>query len=166
MGKVLEEKDYIERIIKDIKPIKMAIEDLPQIAEIFISYWGTMGLYHDTVFERIINQNMSYVYKIHDEVIAFCLMSYDYNDDIVEVDLLCVKKKYKGFHLGKNILSFCIDNCIKLNYNNFCLHVSTTNTPAFNLYKKLGFEIKEFIAEYYSDEKPEDRNAYYMELKI
>ena len=97
MGKVLEEKDYIERIIKDIKPIKMAIEDLPQIAEIFISYWGTMGLYHDTVFERIINQNMSYVYKIHDEVIAFCLMSYDYNEDIVEVDLLCVKKNIKDF---------------------------------------------------------------------
>ena len=166
MGKELEEKLYIERKIKDIRPIKMKIEDVPQIAEIFISYWGTMCLYHDTVFERIINQNLSYVYKIQDEIIAFCLMSYNYEEDIIEVDLLCVKEGYKGYHLGKNILSFCIDNCIKLNYRKFSLHVSTTNIPALNLYRKLGFEAKSFIEQYYSDEKPEDSNAYYMELNI
>ena len=166
MGEELKEKLFIERKIKNTKPIKMKIEDIPQIAEIFISYWGTKCLYHDTEFERIINQNLSYVYKIQDEVIAFCLMSYNYEEDIVEVDLLCVKEKYKGYHLGQNILSFCIDNCIKLDYKNFSLHVSTTNLPALNLYRKLGFEAKFFIEKYYSDEKPEDSNAYYMELNI
>ena len=166
MGKQIVEKEYIERKIQNIKPVKMTVEDIPQLAEIFILNWGIMCLYTDKTFKRIINQNMSYVYKIDDEVIAFCLMEYDYYEDIVEVALLCVREKYQGFHLGKNILSFCIDNCNKFNHKNFCLHVSTTNMPAFNLYKKLGFVIKDYIEKYYNDEKPEDSNAYYMELNL
>ena len=58
MGEELKEKLFIERKIKNTNPIKMKIEDVPQIAEIFISYWGTKCLYHDTEFERIINQNL------------------------------------------------------------------------------------------------------------
>ena len=166
MGEKTERKDYIESLIKNIKPIKMQIEDLPQIADIFISYWGTKCLYKDVVFEKIINQNLSFVYKIKDEVIALCLMDFNYKSNIVQVDLLCVKKEFKGHHLGKSLLSFCINYCKSLNYNNYSLHVSTTNMPAFNLYKKLGFVICGFIEKYYSDEKPEDSDAYYMILKI
>ena len=166
MGERIEKKDYIENLIKNIKPIKMKIEDLPQIAEIYISYWGTMCLYKDEEFERIINQNLSFVYKIEDEVIAFCLMEYNYKYDIVIVDILCVKKEFKGHHLGKSLLSFCINYCKDLNYKHFCLHVSTTNIPAFNLYEKLGFVIFGFIPKYYRDEKPEDSDAYYMTLNI
>ena len=166
MGESVVQEKNIEKLIKNIKPTHMTIEDVPQVAEIFISYWGTMCLYHDTVFERIIDQNISFVYKIQDEVIAFCLMEYNYLKDIVEVALLCVKKEFKGHHLGKSILSFSINYCKRLNLKNFALHVSTTNKPAFNLYKKLGFVIRKYIAKYYSDEKPEDSNAYYMQLCI
>ena len=144
----------------------MKIEDIPQVAEIFISYWGTMCLYHDTVFERIINQNISFVYKIQNEVIAFCLMEYNDINDIVEVDLLCVKKEFRGCHLGKSILSFSINFCRRLNLKNFSLHVSTTNMPALNLYKKLGFVICGYNERYYKDEKPEDSNAYLMKMCI
>ena len=166
MGGKIEKKDSIENLIKNIKPIKMQIEDIPQIANIFISYWGTKCLYKDIVFEKIINQNLSFVYKIKDEVIALCLMHYNHKYNIVQVDLLCVKKEFKGHHLGKSLLSFCINYCKSLNYNNYSLHVSTTNIPAFNLYKKLGFVICGFIQKYYSDEKPEDSDAYYMTLKF
>ena len=75
-----------------------------------------------------------------------------------------LKKNIKDIIQGK--IYYCIDNCIKLDYKNFSLHVSTTNLPALNLYRKLGFEAKFFIEKYYSDEKPEDSNAYYMELNI
>ena len=166
MGQKIEKRDYIESLIKNIKPIKMQIEDIPQIANIFISYWGTKCLYKDIIFEKIINQNLSFGYKIKDEVIAFCLVHYNNKYNIVQVILLCVKKEFKGHHLGKSLLSFCINYCKNLNYNNYSLHVSTTNIPAFNLYKKLGFVICEFIPKYYSDEKPEDSDAYYMTLKI
>jgi len=160
------QKKYIEKLIKNIKPDYMTIEDIPQVAEIFISYWGTMCLYHDTVFERIIDQNISFVYRIQNEVIAFCLMEYDHIKDIAEVDLLCVKKEYRGYHLGKSILSFSINFCRRLGLKNFSLHVSTTNMPALKLYKKLGFFVCRYIEKYYSDEKPEDSNAYFMKLCI
>ena len=155
-----------ESTIKDIKPILMKIEDIPQISEIFISYWGTMCLYKEITFVRIISQNLSYVYIIGDKIIAFCLMEYNYEDDIVEVVLFCVRKEFKGHHLGKKLLSFCIKNCFEFGFNTFSLHVSTTNVPAFNLYKKAGFKIREFIPKYYMDEKPEDSNAYFMILNM
>ena len=164
MGESINQEKSIERLIKNIKVDYMKIEDIPQVAEIFISYWGTMCLYHDTVFERIINQNISFVYKIQNEVVAFCLMEYNNIKDIVEVDLLCVKKEYRGYHLGKSILSFSINFCRGLNLKNFSLHVSTTNMPALNLYKKLGFVICGYNQKYYTDEKPEDSNAYFMKL--
>ena len=166
MGKEIIEKGNIERIIKNIKPIRMKLEDIPQVAEIFISYWGTMCLYKNSTFERIINQNFSCVYKIKDEVIALCLMEYNCKKNIMEVVLLCVKKEFKGHHLGKSLLDFCINYCCEYGYTNFSLHVSTTNNPAFNLYTKFGFKIKEFFESYYSDEKPEDSDAYYMELNL
>ena len=166
MGEKYEEKEFIIDLIGNIKPIKMTIEDLPQIAEIFISYWGTKGLYPDIEFERIINQDISFVYKINNEVIAFCLIEYLYEKDTIEIDILCVKREFKGNHLGKSLLSYCINYCNELDFKNYALHVSTTNTPAFNLYKKLGFVIKYFIKNYYNDEKPEDSDAYFMILNM
>ena len=166
MGERNEQREFIANLIENIPPVKMTIEDLPQIAEIFISYWGTKGLYRDVEFERIINQDISFVYKINDEVIAFCLIEYLYEKDTVEIDLLCVKREFKGNHLGKSLLSYCINYCNELDFKNFALHVSTTNTPAFNLYKKLGFVIKDFIQQYYDDEKPEDSDAYLMTLNM
>lgn len=166
MGERLIRKDISVEMIQNLEPVKMKIEDLPQIAEIYISYWGTMCLYPDTTFERIIRQDLSYVYKIKDEVIAFCLIYYDLNDDNAEIALLCVKKEFKGNHLGKSLLSFCINYCKDLNYKNFSLHVSTTNMPAINLYKNLGFVTRDFIKEYYDDGKPEDNDAYFMTLNM
>ena len=165
MGKQLVNKENIKRTIENIKPILMTVEDIPQIAEMYILNWGIMCLLPDYALEMIINKNMSYVYKINDEVIAFCLMEYDYEFNVC-VDLICVKDKYKRLHLGENILSFCINNCKNSIFRKVHLHVSTTNKPALNLYKKLGFQAKNYIEKYYIDEKPEDSNAYYMELNL
>ena len=95
---------------------------------------------------------------------AFCLLDYSENEKITEIYLLCVKKSYQCCKLGELLLSFCIGNCCKLNYKKFCLHVYTTNSIALGLYKKLGFEIKQFIPELYKDETPVDNDGYYMEL--
>ena len=149
-----------------IKPIIMIREDIPQIIEIYKSYWGTIGLYKHSTLQIIINQKISYAYKINNEIIAFCLMHYNKNKNIVTIYLLCVKKKYKGNHFGKSLLSFCINHCSNLGLKNFSLHVSTTNIPALKLYKKLGFRINQFIEKYYHDEDPKDNDAYYMTLHI
>jgi len=166
MGEIIEKiKNINNKSKNDIKPIIMNIKDIPQIIEIYKSYWGTNGLYKNQTFENIIKQKISYGYEIKKEIIAFCLMHYK-NKDIVNLDLLCVKKEYKGHKYGKNLLSYCINNCKNLNFKSIYLHVSTTNQPALNLYKKLNFNIIKFIEKYYHDEYPKNNDAYYMELKL
>ena len=129
-----------------------------------MSFWGTIDLYKNSEFKRIIKQNLSYLYRIDNEIIAYCLIDFIKKENIAEISLLCVKKEYQRNHLGESILSFCLNNSCNLNIKNFCLHVSTTNVSAYNLYKKEGFTIKCFIKDYYKDKNPEDNDAYLMVL--
>ena len=160
----IRNKYKVKNLLKTIKPIPVTDEDIPQMNEIYKTFWGIKGIYPDEEYKRIIKQNLSYSYKNGGEIMAFCLLDYSENEKITEIYLLCVKKSYQCCKLGELLLSFCIDNCCKLNYKKFCLHVYTTNSIALGLYKKLGFEIKQFIPELYKDETPVDNDGYYMEL--
>ena len=174
MSKSLVNTSYniqnIDKIINVLKPIKIDIIDIPQIQEIFISYWGTKSLDFYSELERMIKYELSFGYKIKDELIGFCLIDINSEENTEEISiciaLLCIKKEYRGKHLGESILNYCINNCIYLNYKKYCLHVSTKNIPALNLYKKQGFVIKELIKEYYKDEELENSDAYFMLLNI
>jgi ribosomal protein S18 acetylase RimI-like enzyme len=169
MGGILETMIFCKKPSKETnrcKMNKMTIKDIPQIIEIYKSYWGTIGLYKYSTFEKIINQNISFVYKINNEIISFCLISYAKEKNIAEIALLCVKKEYKRKHLGQSILSSSIEFCKNIGIKNFCLHVSTTNYPAINLYEKLGFINRITIYKYYHDKNPKDNDAYYMTLDI
>ena len=157
-------KHVVMRINQNFKPIVMTIKDIPQIIEIYKSYWGTRGLYNITSFIKIIKENLSFALKIENEIIGFCLMDYCPNTKIIEIALLCIKEEYKGHNLGKYLLSYCINYCHNLNIKKFTLHVSTTNIPALGLYTKLGFKVIDVIKNYYHDEDPNNNNAYYMFL--
>ena len=160
-------KHLVFRFNKNITPVKITIDDIPQIIEIYKSYWGNTGLYKYSLFQLIIEQNLSYAYKIGDELIGFCLMENIPKEKNIEVALLCIKKGFQGFHLGHNLLSFCLNLCKNLKFHNFSLHVSVTNYIALRLYTKLGFKIEKLINEYYQDEyieNIEDNDAYYMTL--
>ena len=159
-------KENIEKIKRENKPIKITEKDIPQIQEIFIFYWGTKSLEDYMELKRIINYNLSYAYKVNDNLIAFCLLENKSEEDSIYIYLLCVRKEYSGNHFGESLLKYCIDNCQKMKYENFSLHVTTKNTPALNLYKKLGFGIKEFLKEYYEDQEPGNNDAYYMTLNL
>ena len=161
-----KETNHIVVDLKNILPMKMEGKDLRQVVEIYKSYWGRRGLYSNSFFQRVLEQNLSYVYRIEEEIIAFCMMENVPSKRIIEIDLLCVKKEYKGNHLGKSLLNFCINICKRLNFNNFGLHVSTTNIAAIGLYSKLGFKIRDIIENYYNDYNPKDNNAYYMTLTL
>ena len=157
-------KENIEKIKRENNPIKITEKDIPQIQEIFVSYWGTKSLEDYIELKRIINYNLSYAYKVNDNLIGFCLMENKSEEDSIYVVLLCIRKEYSGNHFGESLLKYCIDNCQKMKYENFSLHVTTKNTPALNLYKKLGFGIKEFLKEYYEDQELGNNDAYFMTL--
>ena len=157
-------KKNIDKKISDLKAIKVKEIDIPQLQEIYLSYWNEEGMYSYYEFKRIIMYNESYCYKINDELIAFCLVEYKLEEKMIYIDLLCVKKEFAGNHYGKSILKFCIENCKKLNHKSFALHVSTRNTIAMRIYESLGFKIQEYIKDYYSEDETRNNNAYFMIL--
>ena len=149
------------------EPILATMDDINQIKSIGYDFWQKEGVYSQQFYISVIRQNLSYVIKIKRYIIiAFCLVRYYEKTGYIGIDLLCVKKDYQRKGLGKNLLKFCIDNCKKLGYNKFYLHVATTNLPAINLYSKLGFEKIKTIKNYYFNDKPPDKDAYLMTLKF
>ena len=58
--------------LKNILPIKMVTKDIQQVIDIYKSYWGYRGLYSNSFFKRVIEHNLSYAYKIGEEIISFC----------------------------------------------------------------------------------------------
>ena len=168
------EKSQENKSIETIELNSVSNSDIPQIKEIYISYWGKKSLYKDSTFKTIIGQKLSYAFKSKNKVIAFCLMYYNLkkknnnstDKNSIEVALLCVRDDYRYQKLGSTLLSFCINNCKKNNFKKITLHVSSTNLPAFSLYKKLGFIVESFHEKYYHDENPKDNDAYYMTKNI
>ena len=153
---------------EEYKPVLAVIDDIPQIKSLGASFWGKEGIYSDKFYMEALKQNLSYAYKekIKNKniLIAICLVRYDKENDVVGIDLLCVKEMYQGMGFGKALLSFCINKCLENCYNKFYLHVATTNYKAISLYKKLGFSIVKLVKNYYYNDKPPDNDAYYMTL--
>ena len=147
------------------EPILAVMDDINQMKSIGYEFWQKEGVYPQQFYISAIKQNLSYVIKVKRYIIiAFCLVRYHKNIDFIGIDLLCVKKDYQRKGIGKNLLEYCIENCKKLGYKNFYLHVATTNIPAFKLYSKLGFKIKDTIKNYYFNDQPPDKDAYLMTL--
>jgi len=160
--------NQMEYIINKIKsnPIIPVIDDLDQIKKIGYSFWRENGIYSQDFYLNVLEQNLSIVYKNkNNRIIAVCLAYYDKKIDFVDIALLCVRKEFHRKGFGESILRQCIDNCVKRGYNQFSLHVEINNKPAYNLYKKIGFEKFKTINNYYYNEAlPENRDAYEMHL--
>ena len=148
------------------KEIFLAVlDDINQLDTISQEIWGESGKYSNNFYTSAINQDLSYVYKENNIIIAFCLIRYDSKSNQVGIILLCVKKNYQRKGLGKTLLKYCIDNCKKKGYENFYLHVAVANIPAINLYIKLGFEGVKHLPNYYSKEKWPYNEAFLMKLE-
>ena len=116
---------------------------------------------------NVICQNLSYIFKSNKKIIAVCLVDFN-NEDLegIYISCLCVKKEYRHKVLGRKIISFCIDNCIWHGFEEFYLHVSTTNRNALKLYISLGFEPVKLLEQYYDTPNPEDNDAYLMKVNF
>lgn len=145
-------------------PILALFDDIPQINNIIISFWGKNARYNNQFYYKVLKSNFSYVYKIDKEIIAVCLVNCYKEQKEISIDLLCVKKAYQGNGLGKSLLDFCIKNCMKEGYYSFYLHVATTNSIAIKLYEKMGFNKLEYVPNYYFQDPPPNNDAYLMKL--
>ena len=149
------------------EPVLAEMDDIPQIKEIGYDFWQKNGVYSQNYYISVIKQKLSFVIKVKRYIIiAVCLVRYNEKTGFVGIDLLCVKRDYQKKGIGKLLLNYCIENCKKLGFKKFYLHVATTNLPAFHLYKKLGFKVSETIKNYYFNDLPPDNDAYLMKLIV
>ena len=154
-----------QKIIKD-PPLLAFFGDIFQINNLCCSFWGEEGIYSDKYYYSAFKDNLSYIYKENNVIIAACIARYNHKTGFVSIDILCVKKEFQSRGYGKALLEFCLDNCEKNGFKYFELHVAKTNKKAIHLYKKYKFHIVRPIKNYYSKDKPPDNDAYYMQLNL
>lgn len=101
--------------------------------------------YIDNSVPKQINNYKNIVYNT--KIVGSILI--DKNDDSLLIDEIFIEKKYRSKGIGTSIIKTIIDNS---NWNIY-LWVYKENVKAFNLYKSLGFSVKD-----------ETNNRYYMEF--
>lgn len=148
---------------KDIKPVLLTKEDIPQIDEIGYSYWYEDGVYSKGVLEKIFKDQLSYGIKIKDELVAFSIFKKTQKEVIVF--LIAVKNTHLRQGLGRKILKYTIENAAEKGHKNFILHVAIDNEPAQKLYSSVGFLYHFYLPNYYSPNKYNmEVSAYQMGL--
>jgi len=75
---------------------------------------------------------------------------------------IAVLPAYRRKGVGEALVKKAIEGMRFYNAKQCFLEVRVTNTPAINLYKKLGFEVTRTVNGYYSD----GENAYVMSTKL
>ncbi|MGC8895777.1 MAG: ribosomal protein S18-alanine N-acetyltransferase [Candidatus Bathyarchaeia archaeon] len=75
---------------------------------------------------------------------------------------VAVLQQHRRKGIGKALVSQALENMRIYNAKQCFLEVRVTNTPAIELYKKLGFEVTRTIHGYYSD----GEDAYVMTRKL
>ena len=146
-------------------PFLVNIYDIENIKSLCRNLWGNQGIYSKEFYIKLLEDSLSYVYKEKKEIIAICLVGKQEKRGFIDIDVLAVKRGYRGKGLGKSLLSYCIDNCMKKGFNIFQLHVATSNEIAIHLYEKLGFKIVgRPIKNYYCNDPEGQKDAYLMIL--
>ncbi|MBC7129749.1 ribosomal protein S18-alanine N-acetyltransferase [Candidatus Bathyarchaeota archaeon] len=75
---------------------------------------------------------------------------------------IAVLPGYRRKGIGEALIRRAMEGMRKYNAKQCFLEVRVTNTPAINLYKKMGFEVKKVIRGYYSD----GEDAYLMAREL
>lgn len=75
---------------------------------------------------------------------------------------IAVEDAYRGYGIGSELMERAMSEMKKAGAAECVLEVRVSNTPAINLYKKLGFEVLRAINRYYYD----GEDAYVMAAKI
>ena len=100
------------------------------------------------------------VATVQEKIIGFSICSRE-NSKVVHLQALCVCESYRGKGIGKKLLELTIIQ-VQKDYNLLILEVSVNNAVALNLYKTRGFQIKQFLQEYYQNAD----DAYLLALSL
>lgn len=96
--------------------------------------------------QKLLSQEIiCFIYTYHDEVVAGCYVSSDFNS--LYVEQLFVLKKYQevGLHLGQKLLSYIIKHkdIVESYFNQELSYtkLSPNSDKSYNIYKKMGYRL-------------------------
>jgi aminoglycoside 6'-N-acetyltransferase I len=72
-----------------------------------------------------------------------------------EIKNIAVKTEFQGRGVGKFLLDFAVEAAKNEHYQSICIGTSNSSTGQLHLYQKKGFEIKEIIKAFFTDNYPE-----------
>ena len=88
-------------------------------------------------FSKMFSNEDNFLVIACDENHIYSIASFECEDGIWMIDSVSTREEFRGKGLATKVLKA---GMMQKNID-FNLHVAKTNAPAFNLYKKLGFEI-------------------------
>jgi len=127
-------------------------EDSNRINELFIEMLQTIyntdqvNGYSDGDLDRFFDGRDEWISIAidDDKIIAFLSIEVHHEDEeYIYLDDLSVTKQYRNIGIGTKLISNAESYAKDINIHTICLHVEKSNTAAFRLYKRLGYEIYE-----------------------
>lgn len=115
---------------------RMTEEDLEQVAELEKSIFSTP--WSKAAFSESLQRPYSHFFVAEaDEIAGYCGVHNLGGDG--EITNVAVAPKYRGQKIAYEMLDFAMAETKKAGVQAFTLEVRVSNTPAINLYEKLGF---------------------------
>lgn len=126
-------------------------EYIKQIIEVEKEAFGLNGGVDEWILKPIIRYGKVFALVIEDEVIGIAEYIRNFDGDEMFLYGFSIKKVYRKHGYGKKLLEESIKVFKKNKIKKIGLTVSLENEEAIELYKKIGFEIKEILKDEYGE---------------
>lgn len=135
---------------EDVKFRKMTIADIDAVYEIEHSSFSLPWTKEAFFYEMLDNQHAYYVLaETADGIVGFCGLWIIMDE--CHVTNIAILPEHRGKKLGEKLMRAAMDTAVEKGAKTMTLEARVSNTPARNLYEKLGFKNGGIRKSYYSD---------------
>jgi ribosomal-protein-alanine N-acetyltransferase len=107
--------------------------------------------YPPSILIDIYNLGAGFLVVQHDNIVVGYIIFWIRYEDEGHIISLAVDEKYRKKNMGRELVNYAIDIFIKCDVREIKLEVRIKNKGARKFYKKIGFEEKEVLKNYYED---------------
>lgn len=101
-----------------------------------------------------ISSDLLKVAEVSGEIAGYILAHYDLQQAQGWLLSLGVLPEHRGSRIGERLMSACVAEMAARGAHKLMLTVHPDNTPGIRIYTRLGFEVREELADYYLDDSP------------
>ncbi len=107
--------------------------------------------YPPSILIDIYNLGAGFLVAQHDNIVVGYIIFWIRYEDEGHIISLAVDKKYRKKNMGRELVDYAIDIFTKCDVREIKLEVRIENKGARKFYKKIGFEEKKVLKNYYED---------------